>query len=163
MRHLAGRSAHSLHQPSEGLGIRDQVQLESVALNDFRSVIQALFKVQPDEIYHLAGQSSVSLSFEQPVETQESIHVATLNLLEAIRFTRREIRFYNASSSECFGDLTWAAKSRTRKRLSGPEARMPSRNPPPFGRWRIIGRPMACSHVREFSSITNHRCVRRIS
>ena len=89
-----------------GLGIRDQVQLESVALNDFRSVIQALFKVQPDEIYHLAGQSSVSLSFEQPVETQESIHVATLNLLEAIRFTRREIRFYNASSSECFGDLS---------------------------------------------------------
>ena len=88
------------------LGIRDQVQLESVALNDFRSVIQALFKVQPDEIYHLAGQSSVSLSFEQPVETQESIHVATLNLLEAIRFTHREIRFYNASSSECFGDLS---------------------------------------------------------
>ena len=91
------------------LGIRDQVQLESVALNDFRSVIQALFKVQPDEIYHLAGQSSVSLSFEQPVETQESIYVATLNLLEAIRFTGREIRFYNASSSECFGDLKGAA------------------------------------------------------
>ena len=88
------------------LGIREQVKLESVALNDFRSVIQALFKVQPDEIYHLAGQSSVSLSFEQPVETQESIHVATLNLLEAIRFTHREIRFYNASSSECFGDLS---------------------------------------------------------
>ena len=93
----------------ERLGIRDQVQLESVALNDFRSVIQALFKVQPDEIYHLAGQSSVSLSFEQPVETQESIYVATLNLLEAIRFTGREIRFYNASSSECFGDLEGAA------------------------------------------------------
>ena len=93
----------------ERLGIRDQVQLESVALNDFRSVIQVLFKVQPDEIYHLAGQSSVSLSFEQPVETQESIYVATLNLLEAIRFTGREIRFYNASSSECFGDLKGAA------------------------------------------------------
>ena len=93
----------------ERLGIRDQVQLESVALNDFRSVIQALFKVQPDEVYHLAGQSSVSLSFEQPVETQESIYVATLNLLEAIRFTGRAIRFYNASSSECFGDLEGAA------------------------------------------------------
>ncbi len=86
------------------LGIRDQVQVESVALNDFRSVIQVLFKVQPDEIYHLAGQSSVSLSFQQPVETQESVYVATLNLLEAIRFTGKKIRFYNASSSECFGD-----------------------------------------------------------
>jgi GDPmannose 4,6-dehydratase len=87
------------------LGIRDQVHLESVALNDFRSVIQVLFKIQPDEVYHLAGQSSVSLSFEQPVETQESVYVATLNLLEAIRFTGEKIRFYNASSSECFGDI----------------------------------------------------------
>ena len=93
----------------ERLGIRKQVQLESVALNDFRSVLRALFKVQPDEVCHLAGQSSVSLSFEQPVETQESIYAATLNLLEAIRFTGRKIRFYNASSSECFGDLKGAA------------------------------------------------------
>ncbi len=68
-----------------------------------------LFRFQPDEIYHLAGQSSVSLSFEQPVETQESIYAATLNLLEAIRFTGREIRFQNASSSECFGDLSGSA------------------------------------------------------
>jgi GDPmannose 4,6-dehydratase len=81
------------------------VQLESTSLNDFRSVIQTLFKVQPDEIYSLAGQSSVSLSFEQPVETQESIHLAALNLLEAIRFTGKNIRLYNAGSSECFGDL----------------------------------------------------------
>jgi GDPmannose 4,6-dehydratase len=87
------------------LGILDDVQLESTSLNDFRSVIQTLFKVQPDEIYSLAGQSSVSLSFEQPVETQESIHLAALNLLEAIRFTGKNIRLYNAGSSECFGDL----------------------------------------------------------
>src|SRR5262249_53010123 len=45
------------------------------------------------------------LSFQQPVETQESIHLATLNLLEAIRFTGKPIKLYNASSSECFGDL----------------------------------------------------------
>ena len=71
----------------------------------FRSVLQVLFKVQPDEIYNLAGQSSVSLSFEQPVETQDSIYLGTLNLLEAIRFTGKAIKLYNASSSECFGDL----------------------------------------------------------
>jgi GDP-D-mannose dehydratase len=89
----------------ERLGIRDGIKLESAALNDFRSVIQVLSKVQPDEIYNLAEQSSVSLSFQQPVETQESIHLATLNLLEAIRFSGKPIRLYNASSSECFGDL----------------------------------------------------------
>src|SRR5271157_2763351 len=89
----------------ERLEIREQVEVESVVLNDFRSVIQALFKIQPDEIYNLAGQSSVSLSFEQPVETQESIHLATLNLLEAIRFTGKNIKLYSAGSSECFGDL----------------------------------------------------------
>jgi GDPmannose 4,6-dehydratase len=87
------------------VGIRKEVQLASVALNDFRSVLQVLFKVQPDEIYNLAGQSSVSLSFEQPVETQDSIYLGTLNLLEAIRFTGKAIKLYNASSSECFGDL----------------------------------------------------------
>ena len=86
------------------LGIRDQVNVESVSLNDFRSVLQWLTKVQPDEVYNLAGQTSVGLSFQQPVETLESIAVGTLNLLEAIRFTGRSIRFYNAASSECFGD-----------------------------------------------------------
>jgi GDPmannose 4,6-dehydratase len=91
------------------LGIRSEVELESVALNDFRSVIRALVKVQPDEIYNLAGQSSVSLSFDQPVEAQESIYVASLNLLEAVRFTGKGTKIYNAGSSECFGDLGGAA------------------------------------------------------
>jgi GDPmannose 4,6-dehydratase len=93
----------------EILGIKESVQLESVALNDFRSVLQVLFKVEPDEIYNLAGQSSVALSFHQPMETQESVYLGTLNLLEAIRFSGKPIRLYNASSSECFGDLGGAA------------------------------------------------------
>jgi GDPmannose 4,6-dehydratase len=86
------------------LGIRDDVKVESMAVNDFRSVLQVIASVQPDEIYNLAGQSSVGLSFQQPVETLESISVGTLNLLEAIRFVGRPIKFYNAASSECFGD-----------------------------------------------------------
>lgn len=86
------------------LRVKDQVKFHSMALNDFRSVLQVLSKVQPDEIYNLAGQSSVGLSFDQPVETLESISVGTLNLLEAIRFTGRPIKFYNAGSSECFGN-----------------------------------------------------------
>ncbi len=91
------------------LNIREQIQLESTALNDFRSVLQVLFKTQPDEIYNLAGQTSVGLSFEQPVETLESIAIGTLNILEAIRFIDRPIRFYNAASSEIFGDINGAA------------------------------------------------------
>lgn len=86
------------------LGIRQEVNLVSISINDFRSVLQTVLKVKPDEIYNLAGQSSVGLSFEQPVETLESISIGTLNLLEAIRFSNLPIKFYNAGSSECFGD-----------------------------------------------------------
>ena len=86
------------------LGIRDQVRTASAAINDFRSVLQLLAKVQPDEIYNLAGQTSVGLSFEQPVETLDSIAGGTLNILEALRFLNRPAKFYNAASSECFGE-----------------------------------------------------------
>lgn len=87
------------------LGIREKVQYESLVPTDFRSVLQVISKVEPDEIYNLAGQTSVGLSFEQPVETLESIATGTLNFLEAIRFTGAPIKFYNAGSSECFGDI----------------------------------------------------------
>jgi GDPmannose 4,6-dehydratase len=81
----------------EYLGIQQQVQLQSAALNDFRSVLQVLKKTQPDEVYNLAGQTSVGLSFEQPVETLESIAVGTLNILEAMRFMGEPMKFYNAT------------------------------------------------------------------
>jgi GDPmannose 4,6-dehydratase len=88
------------------LGIREQVKLTSMSLTDFRSVLQVLNKTQPDEIYNLAGQSSVGLSFEQPVETLDSITTGTLNILEAIRFIEAPMKLYNAGSSECFGDTS---------------------------------------------------------
>ena len=86
------------------LGIREQISFESLVPTDFRSVLQVISKVEPDEIYNLAGQTSVGLSFDQPVETLESIATGTLNFLEAIRFINAPIKFYNAGSSECFGD-----------------------------------------------------------
>jgi GDPmannose 4,6-dehydratase len=86
------------------LGIADRVQLESMATHDFRSVLQILHKVEPDEIYNLSGQTSVGLSFGQPVETLDSIIQGTLNMLECIRFLRKPTRFYNAGSGECYGD-----------------------------------------------------------
>ena len=88
----------------EKLGIADRVRLVSMAPSDFRSVFTAMDRSDPDEVYHLAGQSSVGLSFEQPAETLESIVTGTLNLLEVLRLRRRPTRFYHAGSSECFGD-----------------------------------------------------------
>ena len=87
------------------LGIQEQVTLVSMAPNDFRSVLTVLNRSDPDELYFLAGQSSVGLSFEQPAETLESIVVGALNLLEAIRFRDKPVKFYHASSGECFGDV----------------------------------------------------------
>jgi GDPmannose 4,6-dehydratase len=86
------------------LGIAGRIQLESMAPHDFRSVLQVLRRADADEIYNLSGQSSVGLSFDQPVETLDSIVAGTLNLLEVIRFLGKPVRFYNAGSSECFGD-----------------------------------------------------------
>ncbi|MGP7977319.1 MAG: GDP-mannose 4,6-dehydratase [Desulfobaccales bacterium] len=106
----------------ERLNLRHRVEVESVALTDFRSVLQALIKVEADEVYNLAGQSSVGLSFQQPVETMESIGIGTLNLLEAIRFLGRPIKLYNASSGECFGDILDAADEITPFRPRSPYA-----------------------------------------
>lgn len=93
------------------LGIEKEVELISMALSDFRSVLQVIDKVKPDEIYNLAGQTSVGLSFEQPVETFNSITVGTLNLLEVLRFLDLPIKLYNACSSECFGNTNGYAAS----------------------------------------------------
>jgi GDPmannose 4,6-dehydratase len=86
------------------LGILDKIQLDSMAMHDFRSVLHSLRKAEPDEIYNLSGQSSVGLSFGQPVETLDSIIQGTLNILESIRFLGKPTRFYNAGSGECYGD-----------------------------------------------------------
>jgi GDPmannose 4,6-dehydratase len=92
-------------QNLRALGIYDQVDLHSMSLHDFRSVLTVLADVEPDEIYNLSGQASVGLSFQQPVETLESIATATTNLLECLRFLGSSARLYNAGSSECFGNL----------------------------------------------------------
>ena len=86
------------------LGIAHQVSLISAVPAHYQSVAQAIEQSNPDEIYNLSGQSSVGLSFEQPAETLNSIALGTLNILDSIRAINSNIRFYNASSGECFGD-----------------------------------------------------------
>jgi GDPmannose 4,6-dehydratase len=91
------------------LNVIEQVKTVSMSPTDFRSVLQVITQTEPEEIYNLSGQSSVGLSFEQPVETMESIATGVINVLEAIRFFGKKIRFYNAGSSEVFGDIDGCA------------------------------------------------------
>lgn len=99
-RDAEGGAAHNLTR----LGLRQRISLISMVPEDFRSVFVALRRSQPDEVYCLAGQSSVGLSFEQPAETLQSFVLGTLNMLEACRLAERPLRLYHAASSECFGD-----------------------------------------------------------
>jgi GDPmannose 4,6-dehydratase len=112
--HGASRDAEASHFGNlSRLGIKEKVQLHSASLADFRSTLSILTMVEPDEIYNLAGQSSVALSFDQPVETFESITVGTLNILECIRYVKQPLRMLNAISSECFGDTPEPANETT--------------------------------------------------
>ena len=95
------------------LGIAQDIELISLAPNDFRSVLKALSSIEPTEIYNLAGQTSVGLSFEQPVECMESIAGGTLNFLEVLRYLEAPTRLFSAGSSECFGDTQQEAANET--------------------------------------------------
>ena len=88
----------------EKLGIKNKIQFVTSAVEDFSKVSNIIKESLPDEIYYLAGQSSVALSFKKPAETLNSNILGILNVLEACRLTDKEIRIYYAGSSECFGD-----------------------------------------------------------
>jgi GDPmannose 4,6-dehydratase len=102
------------------LGIRERVETRSLAPNDFRSVLQVLTSVEPAEIYYLAGQSSVGLSFDQPIETMQSISEGVMNLLEAMRFLKMPARLFHAASSEAFGETPEPADEQTPFRPRSP-------------------------------------------
>ncbi|SDT84659.1 GDP-mannose 4,6-dehydratase [Desulfobacula phenolica] len=87
------------------LNIRNNIELVSSSLCDFRNVIKVMNEHQPDEVYNLTGQSSVARSFDEPFETFESISMATLNILEVIRILNIPVRLYNAGSGDCFGNI----------------------------------------------------------
>lgn len=90
----------------EYLGIVGEVVLELCDLWEQASILRLLAKHRPDEIYNLAAQSSVGLSFEYPIETIKFNSVSVLNFLEVIRLYDSRIRFYQASSSEMYGAVT---------------------------------------------------------
>ena len=104
------------------LGIKDRVNLASMVTSDFRSVLTTLQKADADEIYNLAGQTSVGMSFAYPVETFDSILIGTMNLLECIRLLKKPCRFYNAGSSEVFGNTETPADEQTNYHPRSPYA-----------------------------------------
>lgn len=89
----------------EYLSVRDKVIIEECDLLDISQIINLLNQYKPAEIYNLAAQSSVSLSFKQPIGTFHFNTISVFNLLEAIKLVDHSIKFYQASSSEMYGKV----------------------------------------------------------
>ena len=106
-------------------------------LADTSSLVQVLLRVQPAEVYHLGSQSHVQVSFEMPEYTGDITALGTTRMLEAVRRTGLQVRFYNASSSEMFGNAS----------------EMPQRESTPF-RPRS---PYGCAKVYSHWMVTNYR------
>jgi GDPmannose 4,6-dehydratase len=84
--------------------IFNQIKLHYADLTDLSSLISVIQKVNPDEVYNLAAQSHVRISFDQPLYTANVTGLGTLNLLEAVKLIKPSIKIYQASSSEMFGN-----------------------------------------------------------
>ncbi len=89
----------------EELGVKKDVELLEVDILDTGNLIRVMEKHKPDEIYNLAAQSFVAVSFEKPVLTGETTAIGVTRMLEAVRIVNPGIRFYQASSSEMFGKV----------------------------------------------------------
>jgi len=91
----------------EELGVKDDKNLYLIDydLTDEGASIRMIKEIMPDEIYNLAAQSFVGVSFEQPITTYHITGIGPLNLLEAVRIVDKKIKFYQASTSELFGEV----------------------------------------------------------
>lgn len=89
----------------EELGIKNHLRFVEMDLHDTGNIIRVLEKIKPDEVYNLAAQSFVAVSFEEPILTGEVTALGTARILEAIRIVDHKIKFYQASSSEMFGKV----------------------------------------------------------
>ena len=98
------RNSVSENQTSRLDNVYDKVKLHYGDLLDMSSLISIIQKTLPDEIYNLAAQSHVKISFDQPIYTANVIGVGTLNLLEAIKLIKPDTKIYQATSSEMFGN-----------------------------------------------------------
>jgi len=98
------RNSVSENQTSRLNDIYDRIKLHYADLTDLSSLISVIQKVNPDEIYNLAAQSHVRISFDQPLYTANVTGIGTLNMLEAVKLIKPNTKIYQASSSEMFGN-----------------------------------------------------------
>ena len=98
------RNSVSENQTSRLNNVYDKLILHYADLTDMSSLIRVIQEVQPDEIYNLAAQSHVRISFDQPIYTANVTGLGTLNLLEAVKLIKPNTKIYQASSSEMFGN-----------------------------------------------------------
>ena len=99
------RSGDSSNWRLKELGIEKEVKIIYMDLMELTNIMRVIEKVQPDEVYNLAAQSFVGVSFEQPILTAEIDAMGVLRLLEAIRTLKPDTKFYQASTSEMFGKV----------------------------------------------------------
>lgn len=108
------RIDHLMRQASAANGVDDsRLQLVYGDMNDGSSLTRIIHEVQPEEVYNLAGQSHVRISFEMPEHTAEVDALGALRLLEAIHETKQSTRFYQASTSELFGNSETSPQNET--------------------------------------------------
>ncbi len=98
------RNSVSENQTSRLNNVYDKLILHYADLTDLASLIRVIQEVKPDEIYNLAAQSHVRISFDQPLYTANVTGIGTLNLLEAVKLIKPNTKIYQASSSEMFGN-----------------------------------------------------------
>ena len=98
------RNSVAENQTSRLNGVYDKVKLHYADLTDLSSLISVIQKVNPDELYNLAAQSHVRISFDQPLYTANVTGIGTLNILEAVKLIKPNTKIYQASSSEMFGN-----------------------------------------------------------
>ena len=98
------RNSVAENQTSRLDNVYEKIKLHYADLTDMSSLINVIQKVMPDEIYNLAAQSHVRISFDQPIYTSNVTGLGTLNLLEAVKLIKPNTKIYQASSSEMFGN-----------------------------------------------------------
>ena len=99
------RSADSFRWRLDWLGIQNKIEIVYFDLLEFTNILNVIKNVKPDEVYNLAAQSFVKASFDQPILTSDVDAIGPLRILEAIRTVNKEIKFYQASTSEMFGKI----------------------------------------------------------
>ena len=138
------------------LGITQAIEFADFDLADQGNMVRVLQKYEPAEVYNLAAQSFVALSFEQPIMTGDITGVGVTRLLESIRAVNPAVRFYQASTSEMFGKAQTVPQNEQTPFY--PRSPYASPNSTRTGRRSITARPTTCSPVPASFLITRAHC-----